>query len=150
MGIERFLMRPIGCVRHSWSEEQLRAAREGGEKIEGEIVLDGEYEPGLTDIEGFSHLYVIWVFGRSDGASLIAHPPGDDQPHGVFATRSPRRPNPLGLTLVELMGREGCTLHVRGLDMFEGTPVLDLKPCTTPIRREELRRGWLDEVCPLE
>lgn len=88
----------------------MRASREGGEKIEGEIVLDSEFEPGLMGIGGFSHLYVIWVFDRSDGFSLTARPPMDTRPHGVFATRSPHRPNPLGLTLVELLSREGCVL----------------------------------------
>lgn len=143
-------MKPIGRVRHGLSDGQVRAARGGGEKVEGEIVLESEYEPGLEDVESFSHLYVIWVFDRSDGCGLTAHPPMDTRSHGVFSTRSPRRPNPLGLTLVELIGRHGCILQVRGLDMFDSSPVLDLKPCTTPISREELRRGWLDEVSPPE
>src|SRR4029079_7183253 len=87
-----------------------------------------EMAEGLLDIEGFSHLYVLWVFDRADGFSLRAMPPIDDRPHGVFATRSPRRPNPIGLTVVELQGREGHRLRVRGVDMLDGTPVLDIKP----------------------
>jgi tRNA (adenine37-N6)-methyltransferase len=105
-----------------------------------------EFESGLTDIEGFSHLFVIWEFDRSQGFELLGAPPSDDRPHGVFATRSPRRPNPLGLTVVELLGREGPLLHVRGLDMLNGTPILDIKPYLSSVPVEQLRRGWLTEA----
>ena len=104
------------------------------------------FEAGLTDIEGFSHLFVLWVFDRSEGFELVGTPPIDDRPHGVFATRSPRRPNPIGLTVVELLRREGSSLHVRGLDMLDGTPILDLKPYLSSIPAEKLLRGWLDEA----
>ncbi len=105
-----------------------------------------EFEPGLKDIEGFSHLYVLWVFHRSEGYELVGTPPSDNQPHGVFSTRSPRRPNPIGLTVVELVRREGASLFLRGVDMLDGTPVLDIKPYTSSIPEEELRRGWLAEA----
>jgi len=105
-----------------------------------------EFEPGMTDIEGFSHLFVIWEFDRSQGFELLGTPPSDDRPHGVFATRSPRRPNPLGLSVVELLGREGPLLHVRGLDMLDGTPILDIKPYLSSVPMEQLRRGWLAEA----
>ncbi len=114
---------------------------------EGSIELLREYEAGLTDIEGYSHLYVLWEFDRSQGFDLIAHPPTDGgRPHGVFSTRAPRRPNPIGLTVVELLGRDGPTLHVHGLDMLDGTPVLDLKPYLSSIPPEKLRRGWIEEA----
>jgi tRNA (Thr-GGU) A37 N-methylase len=77
---------------------------------------------------------------------LLGTPPIDDRPHGVFATRSPRRPNPIALTVVELLRREGAKLHVRGVDMLTGTPILDLKPYLSSIPAEKLRRGWLDEA----
>jgi tRNA-Thr(GGU) m(6)t(6)A37 methyltransferase TsaA len=108
--------------------------------------MDPEFELGLTDIEGFSHLFVIWMFDRSEGYELLGTPPIDDRPHGVFATRSPRRPNPIGLTVVELLGREGRRLRVRGVDMLDGTPVLDLKPYLSSIPAEALRRGWMVEA----
>jgi tRNA-Thr(GGU) m(6)t(6)A37 methyltransferase TsaA len=73
-------------------------------------------------------------------------PPSDDHPHGVFSTRSPRRPNPIGLTIVELLGRENGALHVRGVDMLDGTPILDIKPYLSSIPEEKLRRGWLAEA----
>lgn len=113
---------------------------------EGKIEIAPEFEAGLTDIEGFSHIFVIWVFNRSEGFELLGTPPIDDRPHGVFATRSPRRPNPIGLTVVELIRREGRTLHVRGVDMLDGTPVLDVKPYLSSIPQENLRRGWIAEA----
>jgi tRNA-Thr(GGU) m(6)t(6)A37 methyltransferase TsaA len=90
--------------------------------MEGVLEIRPEFEPGLADIEGFSHLFVIWVFDRVEGFDLVATPPSDNRAHGVFATRSPRRPNPIGLTVVELLSREGPVLHVRGVDMLDGTP----------------------------
>jgi len=105
-----------------------------------------EFEQGLLDIEGFSHLFVLWEFDKSEGFELVGRPPVDDRPHGVFATRSPRRPNPIGLTVVGLLGREGSKLRVRGVDMLDGTPILDIKPYLSSIPAERLRRGWLAEA----
>jgi tRNA-Thr(GGU) m(6)t(6)A37 methyltransferase TsaA len=105
-----------------------------------------KYELGLTDVEGFSHLFVLWVFDRSEGYELVGKPPIDSLPHGVFATRSPRRPNPIGLTVVQILRREGSSLHVRGVDMLDATPILDLKPYLSGIPTEQLRRGWLAEA----
>ena len=112
----------------------------------GALKILPELEAGLTDIEGFSHLFVIWEFDRSQGFELLGTPPTDNRPHGVFATRSPRRPNPIGLTVVELLRREGPVLHVRGVDMLDGTPILDIKPYLSSIPMEKLRRGWLAEA----
>jgi tRNA-Thr(GGU) m(6)t(6)A37 methyltransferase TsaA len=105
-----------------------------------------EFELGLTDIDGFSHLFVLWAFDRSQGFELLGTPPSDDRPHGVFATRSPRRPNPIGLTVVKLLRREGNLLHVQGVDMLDGTPILDIKPYLSSVPPEVLRRGWLAEA----
>ena len=113
---------------------------------EGVLKILPELEPGLTDIEGFSHLIVLWEFDRSEGFELFGKPPCDDLPHGVFATRSPRRPNPIGLTIVKLLRREGALVHVRGVDMLDGTPILDIKPYLSQVPPEELRRGWLAEA----
>ncbi|MBI3047072.1 MAG: tRNA (N6-threonylcarbamoyladenosine(37)-N6)-methyltransferase TrmO [Acidobacteria bacterium] len=119
-----------------------RAKREA----EGALEILPEFEAGLTDIEGFSHLIVLWVFDRSEGFELIGTPPSDNRPHGVFATRSPKRPNPIGFTVVELLRRHGATLHVRGVDMLDGTPILDIKPYLSSIPEEAIRRGWLAEA----
>lgn len=114
---------------------------------EGTIEILPEFAAGLKDIEGFSHFYVLWVFDRSPDFDLVATPPADNgRPHGVFATRSPRRPNPIGLTVVELLRRDGAQLHVRGVDMLDGTPILDLKPYLSSVPAEGLRRGWLAEA----
>jgi len=79
-------------------------------------------------------------------ADLLASPPSYNRQHGVFATRSPRRPNPIGLTTVELRRREGLDLHVRGVDMLDGTAILDIKPYLSSVPSEKLRRGWLAEA----
>jgi len=144
---ENFLMRPIGFVRSPYSETaQVPKGFGAKHEAEGTIEILPEYELGLTDIEGFSHLYIIWVFDRSDRCELIGIPPTDTKPHGVFATRSPRRPNPIGLTVVRIIGRDGPKLKVVGLDMLDGTPILDIKPYLSNIPATDLRRGWLGEA----
>jgi tRNA-Thr(GGU) m(6)t(6)A37 methyltransferase TsaA len=142
-----FSFHPIGFVRSAFTDtSQIPKGLGAQHDAEGIIELRPELEPGLQDVEGFSHLYVIWIFDRSKGSELIAYPPSDDRPHGVFATRSPQRPNPIGLSVVELVGREGPRLRVRGIDMLDGTPVLDLKPYLSNVPAAQLRRGWLEEA----
>ena len=142
-----FTPQPIGYVRSPYKSTQ-EIPKGLGAKHDAEGVLEilPEFEPGLTDIEGFSHLIVLWVFDRAGEYELLGTPPSDNRPHGVFATRSPRRPNPIGLTVVELLRREGCFIHVRGIDMLDATPILDLKPYLSSISVEKLRRGWLAEA----
>jgi tRNA (adenine37-N6)-methyltransferase len=142
-----FTMRPIGYARSPYAVTN--AVPKGcGARHEAEGTLDilAEFEPGLADIEGFSHLYVIWVFDQAADYELVGTPPTDNRPHGVFATRSPRRPNPIALTVVELLRREGSRLHVRGVDMLDGTPILDIKPYLSSVPAEQLRRGWLADA----
>ena len=144
-----FTFRPIGTVRSPYTATAEVPKGLGVEhRAEGTIEISPEYEAGLQDVEGFSHLDVIWVFDRAGDLpeTWVGTPPADDRPHGVFATRSPRRPNPLALTVVELLRRDGRVLHVRGLDMRDGTPVLDLKPYLSSVPAEDLRRGWLAEA----
>jgi tRNA-Thr(GGU) m(6)t(6)A37 methyltransferase TsaA len=142
-----FNMRPIGKIRSPYTEtSQIPKGCGARHEAEGVLEILPEFEQGLTDIEGFSHLYVIWVFDRSEGYQLLGTPPTDTTPHGVFATRSPRRPNPIGLTVVRLLGREGSSLRVAGVDMLDGTPILDIKPYLSSVPAEELRRGWLEEA----
>ncbi len=142
-----FTMQAIGYVRSPYRNTQEIPKGLGAKhETEGILEIRPEFEPGLQDIEGFSHLYVIWSFDRSEGFSLVGAPPTDNRPHGVFATRSPRRPNPIGLTVVELLSHDGRSLRVRGLDMLEGTPILDIKPYLSSVPQEQLRRGWLAEA----
>jgi tRNA-Thr(GGU) m(6)t(6)A37 methyltransferase TsaA len=138
---------PIGYVRSPYAETRQVPKGPGTQhQAEGFLEVAAEFEEGLLDIEGFSHLFVIWVFDRSEGYELTGIPPTDNRPHGVFATRSPYRPNPIGLTVVELLGREGRSLRVRGLDMLDGTPILDIKPYMSGIPIEKLRLGWFGEA----
>lgn len=142
-----FSPQPIGHIRSPYKDTQQVPKGLGAKhQAEGTLEILPQFEAGLTDIEGFSHLIVLWVFDQSKGFDLMGRPPSDNRPHGVFATRSPRRPNPIGFTVVELLRREGCALHVRGVDMLDGTPVLDIKPYLSSIPQESLRRGWLAEA----
>ncbi len=142
-----FTPRPIGFVNGPYANtSEIPSGLGAKHEAEGVLEILPELEPGLTDIEGFSHLIVLWEFDRAQGFELFGTPPTDDRPHGVFATRSPRRPNPIGLTIGELLRREGVKLHVRGADMLNGTPLLDIKPYLSSIPSEKLRRGWLAEA----
>jgi tRNA-Thr(GGU) m(6)t(6)A37 methyltransferase TsaA len=142
-----FTPQPIGFISSPYHDTAVIPKGLGAKHdAEGMLTILPEFEPGLTDIEGFSHLFVVWAFDRSQGFELIGSPPFDNRPHGVFATRSPRRPNPIGLTVVELRRRQGAQLHVRGVDMLDGTPILDIKPYLSSIPAEKLRRGWVAEA----
>lgn len=142
-----FTPQPIGFVNSPYRDtKDIPRGLGAKHEAEGTLVIEPQFELGLTDIEGFSHLFVIWVFDRSTGFELLGCPPTDTRPHGVFASRSPFRPNPLGLTVVELLGRDGVQLQVRGVDMLDRTPILDIKPYLSGIPIEKLRRGWLGEA----
>ncbi len=143
-----YAMRPIGFVHSPYRETSEIPKGPGAEHhAEGTLEIRPELEDGLQDIEGFSHLFVVWVFDRSEGCELVSAVPLDPEaPHGVFASRSPRRPNPLGLSVVELLGRDGPRLRVRGVDMLDGTPILDVKPYLSGVPADKLRRGWVAEA----
>jgi tRNA-Thr(GGU) m(6)t(6)A37 methyltransferase TsaA len=145
--MQSWTLHPVGFV-HSPFSQAAQVPRGLGAKHEEDGVLEilPEFEAGLKDIEGFSHLYVLWAFDRSQGYELVGTPPCDPRPHGVFATRSPRRPNPIGLTVVRLLGRQGNQLQVRGVDMVDGTPILDIKPYLSSVPEANLKRGWLAEA----
>jgi len=150
MGKERELtLRPIGRVvkGRPWLAHDDR-----WEEQEAEIEIEPAWAEALDGIEGFSHIWLVWWLDRSDGAPAVlqVHPEGrEDTPLvGVFATRSPRRPNPIALTPVRLLERRGTRLRVQGLDACEGTPVLDIKPY---LRRGDLLPeatipGWLERL----
>jgi tRNA (adenine37-N6)-methyltransferase len=145
--VNTFSMQAIGYVGSPYKDAREVPRGLGTQhSADGILEIKPELELGLTDIEGFSHLFVIWAFDRSKGFELVGMPPSDNRPHGVFATRSPKRPNPIGLTVVELLRREGPRLHVRGVDMLDRTPILDIKPYLSNVSPEHLRRGWLAEA----
>ena len=142
-----FMPRAIGFVRSPYATTtEVPKGLGAKHEVEGLVEILPEFEPGLADVEGFSHLYILWVFDRSEGYELVGRPPSDNRPHGVFATRSPRRPNPIGLTVVELLQRNRLVLRVRGIDMLDRTPVLDIKPYFSSVPEHTLRRGWLAEA----
>jgi len=145
--MDEWRMRPIGYIRSPYTDtQQIPKGLGATHTMEGTLDILPEFEKGLQDIEGFSHLLILWIFHKSTEYELVGKAPSDDRLHGVFSTRSPKRPNPIGLTTVELVKREGSTLRLRGVDMLDGTPVLDVKPYTSSIPMEQLRRGWLEEA----
>ncbi len=124
-----FSFEPIGFVENDFKEIQRDPDVFAG--TVSRIRVLPEFAGGLFRIEGYQRLYVIFVFDRSEGFDLVLHPRKDPArpERGVFATHSPNRPNPVGLTVVDLVEVDGNTLLVRGLDAIDGTPVLDIKPC---------------------
>src|SRR5258706_12508657 len=145
--LSMFTPRPIGFVSSPYKNgSEIPKGLGARHEADGVLKILPEVALGLTDIEGFSHLFVLWEFDRSQSFELLGTPPSDNRPHGVFATRSPYRPNPIGLTVVELLRRDASNLHVRGVDMVDGTPILDIKPYLSSVPPEKLRRGWLAEA----
>jgi tRNA-Thr(GGU) m(6)t(6)A37 methyltransferase TsaA len=136
---------PIGIIRTPFNEIRgMPIQPRGAGGAPGRVEVKPEYCQGLRDVGGFSHLILIYQFHRSEGYSLLVRPFLDDAYRGVFATRAPRRPNPIGLSVVELVRVEGCTLHVRGIDVLDGTPLLDIKPFVPEFDSPSTCRvGWL-------
>ena len=114
---------------------------------QGEVEIFPEFAEGLRDLDGFSHIYLVYHFHRSGPAKLVVKPFLQDVDRGVFATRAPCRPNPIGLSIVELSCREGNVLHVNNVDILDGTPLLDIKPYTARFDQiRTARNGWQDTV----
>ena len=143
---------PIGFVRspfHEKAEAPRQAVAEGAADVEGRIEILPEHEHALEDLEGFDRIWVLfWFHEASAGPSKSkVLPPRSDRKRGVFATRSPHRPNPIGMSAVRLERASGLVLHVRDLDLLDGTPVLDLKPYIPYADAfPEARAGWLDKT----
>lgn len=118
----------------------------GAKNAIGTVKIKKEYECGLKDLDGFSHIFLIYHFHVAKKTSLIVKPFLDDRKHGIFATRGPTRPNAIGISIVELLEVSGCTLRVSGVDIIDGTPLLDIKPYVPRFdSRENVRIGWLDK-----
>ena len=144
----KVVYRPIGTVHSPFSEAAgmpIQPSRARG--ILGTVELEPEYAEGLQDLHGFSHAVLLCHLHRSRGFTLKVVPFLDDTPRGVFATRAPRRPNPIGLSVVRLVSIEGNRITFEGVDLIDGTPVLDIKPYVPEFdEREEIRLGWLEEA----
>jgi len=139
---------PIGIIHTPWQnkkEAPIQPSRSGG--AEGVIEMFPEYVEGLSDLDGFSHIYLIFHFHKSEGYDLKVKPYLDTVKRGLFACRAPRRPNQIGLSIVRLDKIEGNLVYVRDVDMLDGTPLLDIKPFVGEFDgREEVRTGWLEKV----
>ncbi|AJC72026.1 hypothetical protein X802_07530 [Thermococcus guaymasensis DSM 11113] len=113
--------------------------------VKGTVEVFPEYSLGLKDIEGFSHIILIYHFHLAKPGKLLVRPYMDEEEHGVFATRAPGRPNPIGLSIVRLIGVEGNVLHIEDVDIVDGTPLLDIKPYVPEFDMREVERiGWLE------
>jgi tRNA-Thr(GGU) m(6)t(6)A37 methyltransferase TsaA len=135
---------PIGVIRSPFKEPAGMPIQSVAAKgVAGSIELAPEYQEGLLDLDGFSHLILIYHLHLVQGSSLVVTPFLDAQSHGVFATRSPKRPNPIGLSIVRLLKIEDGTLQIEDVDVVDGTPLLDIKPYVPLFdNREEVRIGW--------
>jgi tRNA-Thr(GGU) m(6)t(6)A37 methyltransferase TsaA len=143
---------PIGHIRssHHRAEETPIQPVYAADCL-GTAELLPEYADGLADIEGFSHLYLIYHLHVAPAPQLRVRPFLQDREHGIFATRAPCRPNPIGMSLVRLLRREGSVLHLAGVDILDGTPLLDIKPYSTRFDTvESPRGGWTDELSTAE
>jgi tRNA-Thr(GGU) m(6)t(6)A37 methyltransferase TsaA len=137
---------PIGIIHSPFKEPQGTPIQpKGGKGVEGTVEVFPEYSEGLKDLEGFSHIVLVFHFHLSKGYSLQVKPYLDDKEHGVFATRAPKRPNSIGISVVRLERVEGNLLHIRDMDMIDGTPLLDIKPYVPEMNASEVERiGWLE------
>ncbi|MCP4715232.1 MAG: tRNA (N6-threonylcarbamoyladenosine(37)-N6)-methyltransferase TrmO [Deltaproteobacteria bacterium] len=139
---------PIGTI-HSPFQEPPGTPIQGicSRGTEGTVHILPEYREGLQDLDGFSHIILLYWFHKSDGYRLKCRPFLDDTKRGLFATRAPRRPNPIGLSIVELISITDSTLAVRDLDIVDGTPLLDIKPYIDTFDvRKQVRTGWYQKA----
>jgi tRNA-Thr(GGU) m(6)t(6)A37 methyltransferase TsaA len=147
MGDDEWTLRPVGTIRTEFT-------RRVGTPIQSAVAPDSrgtvevfpEFEEALQDLEGFSHLFLIYIFHRAGPATLRCIPYLDDTPRGVFATRAPSRPNPIGLSVVRLLERQGNILKIAEVDILDGTPLLDIKPFVPHYdHRDQAAVGWLSK-----
>jgi len=141
-------MQPIGIIHTPFSEPKgVPIQPAAGAGVRATVEVFEPYRPGLADLDGFSHIILLYHFHRSEGFDLRVVPFMDDRPRGLFATRAPRRPNAIGLSVVELEKVEGGTLHVKNIDIVDGSPLLDIKPYVPEFDGQvEIRTGWLEEA----
>ena len=138
-----FVMRPIGEIHTPFSEQRDTPIQPTRSTARGQVEVYPAYVDGLRDLEGFSHVILLYVFHRSDNYTLRVTPFLDDQERGLFATRYPARPNPIGLSIVRQLAIHEQVLEIEGADMLDGTPLLDIKPYVPDFdMRTDVRTGW--------
>jgi tRNA-Thr(GGU) m(6)t(6)A37 methyltransferase TsaA len=141
---QEFRFKPIGIIHSPFVEAEGMPIQSARSETRGIVEVYEDYTPGLVDIELFSHVILLYVFDRAGETRLTITPFLDDNPHGVFSTRYPARPNPIGLSVVELIDRDGPRLHVQGIDILDRTPLLDIKPYLPQFDHYQVTRtGWL-------
>ena len=140
--------RPIGVIHTPFeSFKGMPIQPAGAQSVRGTVSVFPEYAEGLQDLDGFSHVMLLYHFHQASAAKLAVIPFMDSQPRGVFATRAPTRPNPIGLSVVKLLKIEGRTLDVENVDILDGTPLLDIKPYVPEFDRHPADRvGWLEKA----
>jgi tRNA (adenine37-N6)-methyltransferase len=145
--LKQITYQPIGTIHTPFKDtKDMPIQAKGGKGIKGTIKIKPAFAEGLKDIEGFSHIILIYDFHRSKGYSLLVKPFLDDKLRGVFATRAPKRPNPIGISVVRLKEVEGNILHIEDVDIVDGTPLLDIKPYIPDVDVVKATRiGWLSK-----
>jgi tRNA-Thr(GGU) m(6)t(6)A37 methyltransferase TsaA len=145
MTVDEFAYAPIGIIRTPFRNvEGVPIQSSGAIGIKGKIELKREFVSGLKDLDGFSHIILIYHFHRSKGYSLEVVPFLDDKPRGLFSTRAPKRPNPIGISVVKLLRIDAHILEIENVDMVDGTPLLDIKPYVSEFDWVEgEKKGWL-------
>jgi tRNA-Thr(GGU) m(6)t(6)A37 methyltransferase TsaA len=141
-----FILRPIGVIHSPFQEKGQTPIQSSRSQAKGRVEVYPEFAAGLEDIEGFSHIILLYMFHQSSGFTLRVKPFLDDQQHGLFATRYPKRPNPIGISVVRLARRDENILEIEGVDVLDGTPLLDIKPYVSEFDlRNGTRSGWLEK-----
>ncbi|RKD30024.1 tRNA (N6-threonylcarbamoyladenosine(37)-N6)-methyltransferase TrmO [Thermohalobacter berrensis] len=145
--MNELVYKPIGIIRSPFTEPKGTPIQPSGAiDIEGKIEVFPEYKEGLKDIEGFSHIILLYHFHLVKKSTLLAKPFMDDKKHGIFAIRGPSRPNPIGLSIVRLEKVEENTLYIKDVDIIDGTPLLDIKPYVPKFDIKEVKKiGWLEK-----
>ena len=145
--MEQIILNSIGIIRTPHTDvKNMPIQPIAAEGIRGTIELLPEYAAGLKDIEGFSHITLIYQFHKIEGYELRVVPFMDTETHGIFSTKAPKRPNAIGLSTVKLIAVEGNILHIEQVDMLDGTPLIDIKPFYPRYdNRENVKIGWLEK-----
>jgi len=142
------IYKPIGWIRSPFESIKGMPIQPGGARdIQGKVEITKEYVAGLKDLEGFSHIILIYHFHLASGSAMEVTPFLDDTMRGLFATRAPKRPNPIGISTVRLEKIENATLHIRDVDIVDDTPLLDIKPYVPEFDAPgDARTGWIGEA----
>jgi tRNA (adenine37-N6)-methyltransferase len=141
-----FIMKPLGVIHTPFTDPKETPIQSARSQARGQVEVYPEFAAGLDGVEGFTYLILLYAWHRSEGYNLHVRPFLDDKEHGLFATRYPYRPNPIGISVVRLIGREGSRLEFEGADMLDGTPLLDIKPYVPDFDvRGDARTGWYEK-----